>query len=613
MCIIAFVKRSISVCMMIAVLLICSTAAVSAYSAEEIWGVQQEAGGQVIFNNPVALAKDTQGNIYVADMGNNRIVKLSDSGSLIGTFGSLGTGEGQFDTPFGVAVDNDGNIVIADTANNRIQKFDSQFNFIRMWGTYGSGNGQFGLVREIAVDSLNRYHVCDEFNNRIQVFNDDGVYLFEYGVAGSAPGQFRLPQGIAIRRAADADYVYVCDTYNNRIQIFTSSGAYLGQIGSLAQGDSDYSFYHPRGVNIDSNGDIYIADTYNHKIKVYNSAHTHLYSTTVGVANLEPVYPCQVLPVGGGYYFISDTGNSQILYCSGNSVVDHIGTLRTEGMYSGVAGVATDAAGNIYVSDSMNHRIIKYNANGTLLSKWGGGNGNGGPSSYGMMYWQFTAPKQISYDNAYGRILVADTGNSRIQVFNTSGTWISNFGYGVFSFPMGVCTDSYGNIYIADTGHNRIMKCNAYGIALTTWGSYGTNDGQFNMPCFIACDSNNNVYVVDRCNCRIQKFSSSGRFISKWGTNSGMPVSEVLDNGGSGDGDLFLPIGICIDENDFIYVTDSSNNRVQVFDSDGQFIAKFGHFSGEADGFFSPQGIAVKGDNIYVVDSLLNRLTVFSR
>lgn len=571
-------------------------------------------GSNAYFNNPVALAKDSSGNIYVADMGNHRIVKLDNSGNVIGKFGSLGTASGQFDTPFGVAIDNDGNILVADTANHRIQKFDSQWNFICMWGSEGAGNGQFGLAREIGIDSNNNYHVCDEFHDRIQVFDENGNYMYQYGIKGSGQGQFSLPQGIAIKQSADGDRVYVCDTFNNRVQILDVQGNYIGQIGGTA-GDGDYSFTYPRGVNIDINGDVYIADTFNHKIKVYNSSHVFQFSTSLNLVELEPCYPCQVLPLGDGRFILSDTGNSQLLLRTQNTVISHIGLQRTTNYaYSNVGGIATDSSGNFYVSDSLNHRIIKYNSSGTVVYKLGGNAGAGGPGSYGINYWQFTSPKQISYDKAYNRLLIADTGNSRIQVFNAStGAWISNFGYGVFSNPMGVCCDSYGNIYIADTGNNRIMKCNAYGITVTTWGSAGTGDGQFNMPTYIACDSQNNVYVVDRNNCRVQKFSSSGSFLGKWGTNGGVASSNTLDNWGTGEGDLFLPVGIACDSNNRIYVTDSSNNRVQVYSSNGEYLETFGHFSGSDDGFFSPQGIACYGNKVYVTDALLNRISIFQR
>ena len=570
-----------------------------------------ESTNSCYFNNPVAMAKDADGNIYVADMGNHRIVKLDNAGNIIGKFGSLGTGNSQFDTPFGVAIDNDGNILVADTANHRIQKFDSQWNYLTQWGSEGSGNGQFGLAREIGIDSQNHYHVCDEFHDRIQVFDEDGTYLYQYGGKGSGQGQFSLPQGIAVRQSPDGDRVYICDTFNHRVQVLDVQGNYITQIGGTS-GDSSTSFTYPRGVNIDTNGDVYIADTFNHKIKVYNASHIFQFETSLNLVDLEPCYPCQVLPLGDGRFILSDTGNSQLLLRNQSTVLRHVGTQRTtDYAFSNVSGIATDSNGNYYVSDSLNHRVLKYNSNGTLVYKLGGNSGNGGPGAYGINYWQFTSPKQVSYDRAFSRLLIADTGNSRIQVFKANGTWISNFGYGVFSNPMGVCTDSYGNIYIADTGNNRIMKCNAYGITIKTWGGFGTTNGKFNMPTYITCDSNNNVYVVDRNNCRIQKFSSNGVFLGKWGTNGGNASSNPLDNWGTEDGELFLPVGIACDSNDRIYVTDSSNNRVQVFTSSGTFVESFGHFSGSTDGFFSPQGIACSGNKVYVTDALLNRVSVF--
>lgn len=573
-----------------------------------------ETAATAYFNNPVALAKDSSGNIYVADMGNHRIVVLNASGDIIDKFGSLGTGNGQFDTPFGVAIDNDGNILVADTANHRIQKFDSDWNYITQWGTEGSGNGQFGLVREIAIDSQNRYHVCDEFHDRIQVFDENGTYLYQYGGKGTETGKFNLPQGIAINQSSTGDRVYICDTFNNRVQVLDVNGNYLTQIGTGVAGDSSTQFTYPRGVNIASNGDVYIADTFNHKVKVYNSGHEFQFETALNLVELEPCYPCQVLPLTNGQFILSDTGNSQLILRTESTVIKHIGTQRTgDYAFSNVSAVATDTSGNIYVSDSLNHRILKYDSNYNVVYKLGGNSGGGGPGSYGTNYWQFTSPKQVWYDEAYGRLLIADTGNSRIQLFNAStGVWFNNFGYGVFSNPMGVCTDSYGNIYISDTGNNRIMKCNSYGITVTTWGSYGTGDGQFNMPTYITCDSNNNIYVVDRNNCRVQKFSSNGTFLAKWGTNGGTPVStSSLDNWGTGDGELFLPVGIACDANDNIYVTDSSNNRINVYTSNGVFIESFGYFSGNSDGFFSPQGIACYGSKVYVTDALLNRVSIF--
>ena len=83
----------------------------SAYTVDMVWGDANE-GTDTIFNTPVAMAKDASGNVYIADMGNHRIVKMSQSGTVLGKYGTLGSGAGEFDTPFGVAIDNDGNILV---------------------------------------------------------------------------------------------------------------------------------------------------------------------------------------------------------------------------------------------------------------------------------------------------------------------------------------------------------------------------------------------------------------------------------------------------------------------------------------------------------------------
>lgn len=129
----------------------------------------------------------------------------------------------------------------------------------------------------------------------------------------------------------------------------------------------------------------------------------------------------------------------------------------------------------------------------------------------------------------------------------------------------------------------------------------------------IAVDSNGNVFVVDRFNNRVQKFTNNGRFVAKWGTNGGTGGPDYIINSGSGDGDFFLPIGITVDPAGNVYVTDSSNNRVQKFSNNGTFITKFGRFSGMAGNFFSPQGIAVDaGGKVYVTDGLLHRVQIFA-
>jgi len=163
------------------------------------------------------IAISPNGNIYVADSNNNRILKLAADGSYLTKWGSLGSDNGQFSSPQGVAFAPDGSVYVADTHNNRVQKFTSEGGFLTKWGGYGSGDGQFNHPKGIAVDSSGYIYVADAFNDRVQKFNPDGVFVTKWGSYGQGNGQFDTPLGIAV----DSDgFVYVADTDNNRIQKF---------------------------------------------------------------------------------------------------------------------------------------------------------------------------------------------------------------------------------------------------------------------------------------------------------------------------------------------------------------------------------------------------------
>jgi hypothetical protein len=141
----------------------------------------------------------------------------------------------------------------------------------------------------------------------------------------------------------------------------------------------------------------------------------------------------------------------------------------------------------------------------------------------------------------------------------------------------------------------------APGDFLFKWGSYGQEDGQFYNPEGVAVDKDGNVYVSDTYNNRIQIFTSTGTFITKW------------DSYGSGDGQFITPEGIALDKNGNIYVAECGNNRIQVLQNDGTFIRKWGSY-GSGDGqFYCPVGVALdKNGNVYVADYENHRIQVFT-
>ena len=181
----------------------------------------------------------------------------------------------------------------------------------------------------------------------------------------------------------------------------------------------------------------------------------------------------------------------------------------------------------------------------------------------------FNEPYGIAIDDS-DNVYVADTGNDRIQKFDPNGDLLTKWGTagsgdGQFYWPSMIGIDSSGNVYVSDWGNYRIQKFGPNRTFITTWGTDGTSDGQFDGPDGMAIDASGNVYVSDYYNHRIQKFDSNGNFLTKWGTE------------GSGNGRFsFYPEGVAVDASGNVYVADSENNRIQKFNSNGVFIAKWG-------------------------------------
>jgi len=129
------------------------------------------------FFNLSYIATDGGGNIYVADILNNRIQKFTSDGTFISTWGNEGSDDGEFLWPHGIAIDQAGDIYIVDSGNHRIQKFTSDGTYSTQWGNFGSDNGEFNEPRGIAIDADGNVYVVDMDNHRIQKFASDGTYI----------------------------------------------------------------------------------------------------------------------------------------------------------------------------------------------------------------------------------------------------------------------------------------------------------------------------------------------------------------------------------------------------------------------------------------------------
>ena len=222
--------------------------------------------------------------------------------------------------------------------------------------------------------------------------------------------------------------------------------------------------------------------------------------------------------------------------------------LRTLGGAQAPQAVTTDSANNVYITDTINNRVQKFDSTGTLVLQWGtSGTGNG----------QFIMPLGIIVDSL-GNVYVSDTFNHRVQKFDSTGAYVSQWGTsgtgnGQFDVPSDIAIDDTGNIYISDTFNDRIQTFDSTGAYVSQWGTSGAGNGEFNEPVGIDFDSIGNIYVVDRYNNRVQKFNSTGAYLAQWATlgNSNMQLNTPTD--------------IAIDSNDIVYVTDKHNDRIQLY------------------------------------------------
>jgi DNA-binding beta-propeller fold protein YncE len=223
-----------------------------------------------------------------------------------------------------------------------------------------------------------------------------------------------------------------------------------------------------------------------------------------------------------------------------------------------------------------------------FVKKWGSeGTGDG----------QFRRPHDLDLDPSEKYLYTIDRDGNRVQVFDKNGTFIKKWGSegtgdGQFDYAYSVDVDSQGNVWVADQNNHRIQKFDKDGNFLFKFGSLGSGEGEFNNPRQVAVDKDVEfLYVADSDNNRIQKFDSDGNFIKSWGSE------------GDGDGEFKLPISVIIDSKGDIIVNERGNSRVQKFDSDGNFLLKFGS-EGHGDGqFLVMEHMATdKFDNIYVND-----------
>ncbi|MBI2266508.1 MAG: protein kinase [Armatimonadetes bacterium] len=264
--------------------------------------------GRTQFCGPQGIAVGPDGNVYVADPGNRRILKLGPQGALLKSWSHELHGEGDPDFFSGLASDPTGNIYVADTFGDRILKFDPQGGLLLEWGTFGSENGKFLRPCGVASDRNGNIHVADCGNQRIQVFDESGKFLHTFGSYGSDAGRFQHPTGIAL--GPDGS-IYVSDGTRNRVQKFDPNGGFIKKWG--VKGSQEGEFCGIRGIAADFAGRVHVADSGNNRIQSFGADGDFLSEFgSYGSADGRFKDPTGIAVDSSWTLFVVDTGNNRI-------------------------------------------------------------------------------------------------------------------------------------------------------------------------------------------------------------------------------------------------------------------------------------------------------------
>ncbi len=423
-------------------------------------------GAAASFRSPNGVAVDSAGNVYVADTANSTIRKVTAAGvvtTLAGTAGVFGSADGtgaaaRFNIPFSVAADSAGNVYVADLDNSTIRKVTAAGVVTTLAGTagvFGSADGtgaaaSFNFPLGVTVDSAGNVYVADQYNHAVRKVTAAGVVTTLAGTAGvfgsadgaGAAANFKSPLGLAVD---SADYIYVADQSNYTIRKVTATGVVTtlagtaGIFGSMDGTGAAARFFDPWGVAVDSAGNVYVADENNHTVRKVTAA--GVVTTLAGTAGMVGSAdgtgaaarfnnPTGVAVDSAGNVYVADAFNDTVRKVTAAGVVTTLaGTAGMAGSADGTGAaasfrlpisVAVDSAGNVYVADRGNYTIRKVTAAGVVTTLAGTAGMVGSADGTGTAA-SFSSPQGLAVDNA-GNVYVADTGNSTLRKVTPAGT-----------------------------------------------------------------------------------------------------------------------------------------------------------------------------------------------
>ena len=491
------------------------------------FGGDNGPAASALLNNPTAVAVDGSGNVYIADAGNSRIRVVSAAG-VISTFAGNGaTGfsgdngpaiAAQFNGPADLAIAPNGDLYVADFYNQVVRKISGGVV------TTVAGNGSYGYGGDgnqaasallagpsgIALDAAGNLYIADAYNNRVRMVRNgvittvagNGTPGYSGDKAAATAAMLKVPAGVAVDSAGK---LYIADYGNYRIRMVsagiiatvagTGTAAYIGDHVAATTAP----LAAPQRVSTDTTGNFYIGDGTRVR-KVANGTIVTIAGGGTPTGENGPAVGAQLLSPQGlatdaaGNVYIADSGTARVVKVSGGALSRAAGggTLAADGVpatsaqLTAPSGVAVDSSGVLYIADTPAARVRKVSG-GAISTAAGGGStlGDNGPATSA----QLLEPQAVAVD-AGGNLYIADANRVRMVSGGTISTVAGNGGAGyegdggvataaMVSGPTGVAIGSGGNLFIADSGNNRIREV-AAGIIATvagngTYGFTGAN------------------------------------------------------------------------------------------------------------------------------------------
>ncbi len=528
-------------------------------------------------NYPYGVAVDGAGNVFIADSGNNRVVEVPAGGGAQTTVGSGLSG------PDGVAVDGAGDVFIADTMNSRVVKVPWTGT---SWGTQTTLSvsvGGIGLSypEGVAVDGAGDVFIADTYNNRVVKVPAGG------GAQTTVDSGLSLPAGVAVDGAGN---VFIADTGNSRVVEVQWPAVNFGSVNICPGGQTTPA---PCSQTLTLSYNINETTTFGSNPAVLTQGAPNLdfsLSSTICTGTITAPGSCTVnvsfAPLAPGLRM----GGVQIKDSSGNLLV----TTLVHGIGEGPAmafgpgaqttltvsvggiglneptGVAVDGAGDVFISDFGNNRVVEVPAAGgaqSTLTVSVGGKG-------------LNSPFGVAVDGA-GDVFIADYYNWRVVEVPAGGGTQTTVGSGL-NYPTGVAVDGAGNVFIADTGNWRVVEVPAGGGAQTTVGS------GLNGPAGVAVDGAGDVFIADEGNNRVVEVP--------W-TGTGYGAQTTVGSG------LNAPVTVAVDGAGDVFIADTNNSRVVEVPAGGGAQTTLGS------GLYMPYGVALDGaGDVFIADFGNNRV-----